>query len=72
MICKNHDVFHTSTVFIVKFISIYSNEILHHLIDKNLLFFILVRNILVKVAKYVLSCEIVYSYTTNPNFISNE
>ena len=72
IICKYYDVFHTSTVFIVKFISIYSNEILHHLIEKNLLFSNLVIKILVIVAKDVSICEMLYSYTINPNIISNE
>jgi hemerythrin-like domain-containing protein len=72
IICKSNDIFHTSTVFIIEFISIYSNEILHHLIEKNLLFSILFIKILVKVAKDVSICKMLYSYTTNPNLISNE
>lgn len=72
MICKNYDVFHTSTVFIVTIISIYSNEILHHLIEKNLLLPILFRKILVIVAKDVLLSKMLYSFTINPNLLSNE
>ena len=72
ILCKSDDVFHTSTVFIIQFISIYSSEILHHLIEKNLLFSILFIKILVKVAKDVSICKMLYSYTTNPNLISNE
>ena len=53
IIYKSNDVFPTSTVFIVKISSIYSNEILHHFIEKNLLFYILVIKILVIVGNDV-------------------